>query len=118
MVLACFFSVSLVIPMAAKVEILIIAKDTPILKNKTLKYQNAPIKGRIKVDTVTMPKPINMDRFKPIRGRNEANKNEAIAIGISLKPSRILASALEISKCLCTWRITVPTEFNNMAKTK
>jgi hypothetical protein len=66
----------------------------------------------------TIAKPINIDFFNPILGKKEANIKEAIVIGISLKPSKILASAFKTSKLLCTCNKTYPTLFNKNAKTK
>ncbi|CAD0221099.1 conserved protein of unknown function [Chryseobacterium sp. JV274] len=59
-----------------------------------------------------------MDFLIPILGRNEARMNEHIAMGRSLNPSKTLAEDFEIPKFCCTCRMTVPTEFRRMAKTK
>ncbi|WP_231433784.1 MULTISPECIES: hypothetical protein [unclassified Chryseobacterium] len=61
---------------------------------------------------------INIEFLIPIFGKNDAKINEQMAIGKSLKPSRTLAEDLEIPKFCCTCKMTVPTEFKRIAKTK
>jgi hypothetical protein len=106
------------IPMVANADTFIKAKETPITKNNNLKYQNPLVIGITAQIMVTINNAINIDFFKPIFGKKEANKKEAKAIGKSLKPSKTEASALEISKLRCICKITVPTLFNKIAKTK
>jgi len=75
-------------------------------------------KGITKHIQLTKSKAISIDLLIPILGKNEARMKEQIAIGRSLKPSRTLAEDLEIPKFCCICKITVPTEFRRIAKTK
>lgn len=100
--LPCSFWLLVIIPIVAKTETFIIAKETPITKNNILKYQKAFEKGIIAQIIATNAKPINIDFFNPILGKKEAIKKEVMAIGKSLNPSKMEASAFEISKFLCT----------------
>jgi hypothetical protein len=104
--------------MVANTAILISAKETPMTKNRILKYQNPFVKGVIKQKIETKAKPNNIDFFNPILGKKEAKIKEAMAIGISLNPSKTLALPLETSMLRCTCNMTVPTLFNRNAKTK
>jgi hypothetical protein len=116
--LECSLSVSVTNPIEVKTEILIKAKETPTVANNNLKTQKALVNGITKHIQLTRNKAINIDFLIPILGRNEARMNEHIAMGRSLKPSKTLAEDFEIPKFCCTCRITVPTEFRRMAKTK
>ncbi|MDQ1101372.1 hypothetical protein QE403_002579 [Chryseobacterium sp. SORGH_AS 1048] len=118
MKLACSLSLVVTSPIDVKTEILINAKDTPTTANKSLKNQKALAKGMMKHMHVTISKAASMEFRIPIFGRKDARMNEQIAIGRSLKPSSTLAWDLEIPKFCCTCKITVPTEFRRMAKTK
>jgi hypothetical protein len=66
-------------------------------KNNILKYQKSLAKGMTAQVIVTNNSPISIDRFRPIFGNNEANKNDAIAIGKSLNPSKTLAADFAMS---------------------
>ena len=116
--LECSLSVLVTSPMDVKTEILINAKETPTMANNNLKNQNAFEKGMIKHIPLTRKRAISMEFLIPILGKNEARIKEQIAIGRSLKPSKTLAEDFEIPKFCWTCRITVPTEFRRMAKTK
>ena len=116
--LECSLSVSVTNPIEVKTEILIKAKETPTVANNSLKTQKVLVNGIIKHIQLTRNKAINMDFLIPILGRNEARMNEHIAMGRSLNPSKTLAEDFEIPKFCCTCRMTVPTEFRRMAKTK
>lgn len=104
--------------MEVKTEIFINAKDIPTIVKSNLKNQKELEKGIKKHIQLTKNKPINIEFLIPILGRNEAKINEQIAIGRSLNPSKTLAEDFEIPKFCCTCKITVPTEFNRIAKTK
>jgi len=116
--LECSLSVSVTNPIEVKTEILIKAKETPTVANNNLKTQKVLVNGITKHIQLTRNKAINMDFLIPILGRNEARMNEHIAMGRSLNPSKTLAEDFEIPKFCCTCRITVPTEFRRIAKTK
>jgi hypothetical protein len=85
-------------PMDVNTEILINANEIPTTQNSILKYQNALANGIRKHITLTRASAISIDFFSPILGRKDAKRKEQIAIGRSLKPSRILASDFEIPK--------------------
>lgn len=104
--------------MEVKTEILINAKEIPTIVNRSLKNQKLLAKGIIKHMQLTKNNAINIEFLIPIFGKNDAKMNEQIAIGRSLKPSKTLAEDFDIPKFCCICRITVPTEFNRMAKTK
>jgi hypothetical protein len=116
--LECSLSVSVTSPIEVKTEILIKAKETPTVANNNLKTQKVLVNGITKHIQLTSNKAINIDFLIPILGRKEARMNEHMAMGRSLKPSKTLAEDFEIPKFCCTCRITVPTEFRRMAKTK
>jgi hypothetical protein len=116
--LECSLSVSVTNPIEVKTEILIKAKETPTVANNNLKTQKVLVNGITKHIQLTRNKAINMDFLIPILGRNEARMNEHIAMGRSLNPSKTLAEDFEIPKFCCTCRMTVPTEFRRIAKTK
>lgn len=104
--------------MDVKTEIFINAKETPTTQNKILKNQKALANGITKHITLTENSAIIIDFLMPILGKKEARRKEQIAIGRSLKPSKILAADFEIPKFCCTCKITVPTELSKIAKTK
>ena len=116
--LECSLSVSVTSPIDVKTDILINANDTPTVANNNLNTQKSLVKGITKHMQLTRNKAISIDFLIPIFGRNEARMKEHMAIGRSLKPSKMLAEDFEIPKFCCTCRITVPTEFRRMAKTK
>jgi hypothetical protein len=118
MKLECSLSVSVTRPIDVNTEIFIKANETPTMVNNNLKNQKSLAKGMTKHIQLTRKRAINIEFLIPIFGRNDARINEHMAIGRSLKPSRILAEDFEIPKFCCTCRITVPTEFRRMAKTK
>lgn len=104
--------------MEVKTEILINAKETPTMVNNSLKNQKALEKGITKHMQLTKNRAINIEFLIPIFGKKDAKMNEQIAIGRSLKPSKTLAEDFEIPKFCCICKITVPTEFKRIAKTK
>jgi hypothetical protein len=104
--------------MDVKTEIFIKAKEIPTIVNKSLKNQKSFAKGIIKHMQLTKNKAINIEFLIPILGKNDAKINEQMAIGRSLKPSKTLAEDFEIPKFCCICKITVPTEFKRIAKTK
>jgi len=116
--LECSLSVLVTKPIEVKTDILIKAKETPTIANNILKNQKALAKGITKHMQLTRNKAISIEFLIPILGRNEARMNEQMAMGRSLKPSRTLADDFEIPKFCCTCKITVPTEFRRIAKTK
>lgn len=118
MKLECSLSVSVTSPIEVKTDILIRAKETPTIANSILKNQKAFAKGITKHMQLTKSNAINIDFLIPIFGKNEARINEHMAIGRSLNPSSTLAEDFEIPKFCCTCKITVPTEFRRIAKTK
>ena len=118
MMLECSFSSFEIRPMVVKTEIFIRANEIPTTQNNSLKYQNALENGMMKHMTVTNANAIIIALFRPIFGRNDASKNEQIAMGKSLKPSKTLALDLEMSKFCCICKITVPTELSSMANKK
>ena len=116
--LECSLSVFVTNPIEVKTDILIKAKETPTVANNNLKTQKVLVNGITKHIQLTRNKAINIDFLIPILGRNEARMNEQIAMGRSLNPSKTLAEDFEIPKFCCTCRMTVPTEFRRIAKTK
>lgn len=104
--------------MEVKTDIFINANEIPTMANSILKDQKLFEKGITKHIQLTKNKAINIDFLIPIFGKNEAKIKEQIAIGRSLKPSKTLAEDFEIPKFCCTCKITVPTEFKRIAKTK
>ena len=104
--------------MVVKTEIFIRANEIPTTQNNNLKNQKALEKGIIKHMAVTNANAIIIDLFRPIFGRNDASKNEQIAMGKSLKPSNTLALDLEMPKFCCICKITIPTELSSMANKK
>jgi hypothetical protein len=104
--------------MDVKTEIFIKAKEIPTMVNNNLKNQKSFAKGITKHIQLTKNKAISIDFLIPILGKNEARIKEQMAIGRSLKPSKTLAEDFEIPKFCCICKITVPTEFKRMAKTK
>ena len=116
--LECSLSVSVISPIEVKTDILINAKETPTVANNNLNTQKSLVKGITKHIQLTSNKAVSIDFLIPIFGRNEARMKEHRAIGRSLKPSSTLAEDFEIPKFCCTCRMTVPTEFRRIAKTK
>lgn len=116
--LECSLSVLVTNPIEVKTEILINAKEIPTMVNSNLKNQKSLAKGITKHIQLTKNNPINIDFLIPIFGKNDAKINEQIAIGKSLKPSKTLAEDFVIPKFCCICKITVPTEFKRIAKTK
>jgi hypothetical protein len=116
--LECSLSVSVTRPIEVKTDIFIKANEIPTIANSSLKNQKPFENGITKHMQLTRKRAISMEFLIPIFGRNDARINEHIAIGRSLKPSRTLAEDFEIAKFCCTCRITVPTEFKRIAKTK
>ena len=100
-----------------KTEIFIRANETPTIVKSNLKTRNH-WKRHNKTHTTHQKSAVSIAFLIPILGRNEAKMKEQIAIGRSLKPSRTLAEDFEIPKFCCTCKITVPTEFSKIAKTK
>ena len=66
----------------------------------------------------TIAKAMSMDRLYPIRGKNDAIKNETIAMGMSLNNSNVLACNSSTPYTFCDFKITIPTLLSRMAKTK
>lgn len=116
--LECSLSVPVTKPIEVNTEILIRAKEIPTMVNNSLKNQKSLANGITKHIQLTSSKAISMEFLMPILGRNEARMKEHMAIGRSLNPSNTLAEDFEIPKFCCTCKITVPTEFRRMAKTK
>ncbi|CAI8729475.1 hypothetical protein EMIT036CA2_10439 [Chryseobacterium sp. IT-36CA2] len=116
--LECSLSVSVTSPIEVKTDILINANETPTVANNNLNTQKSLVNGITKHIQLTSNKAVSIDFLIPIFGRNEARMKEHMAIGRSLKPSKMLAEDFEIPKFCCTCRITVPTEFRRIAKTK
>lgn len=102
MMLECSLSLSVINPIAVKTEILISANEIPTTQNNILKYQKASASGIRKHMMLTRANAISIDLFSPILGRKDARRKEQIAIGKSLKPSKILASDFEMPKFCCT----------------
>lgn len=77
------------------------AKLTPVIANNNLKCQkSSAIIGIAKHIKPTANNPKIIPRLIPNLGKNEATKNEAMAMGKSLNPSKTETSAFEISKFL------------------
>jgi hypothetical protein len=67
---------------------------------------------------VTMARPASIEFLYPILGRKDAIKNETRAMGRSLNNSKVLAATSSTPYTFCDFRITMPTLFSKMAKTK
>ena len=111
MKLECSFESLVMSPMVAYTVTLMSAKETPTIKNNNLKYQKSSAKGMRKQPAATIASAASMEFFKPNFGRKEASKNEAMAIGKSLNPSRTLAADFVTSKFNCICKMTAPTLF-------
>lgn len=116
--LECSLSPLVTKPIEVKTEILIKAKETPTIANNNLKIQKSLENGITKHIILTKSNAVSIEFLIPILGRNEARMKEQIAMGRSLNPSNTLADDFEIPKFCCTCKITVPTEFRRIAKTK
>lgn len=116
--LECSLSVSVTNPIDVKTETFIKAKEIPTIVKSNLKNQKSFAKGITKHIQLTKKSAISIEFLIPILGKKEANKKEQIAIGRSLKPSKILAEDFEIPKFCCICKITVPTELRRIANTK
>ena len=118
MKLPCSFALFVIIPMVAKTEIFMSANEIPTDKNSNLKYQNSSANGTMLQIAATIARAISMAFLSPIFGKKEAKTKDVIAIGMSLKPSRMAAESLAIPKFCCTCNITRPTLFSKIANTK
>ena len=87
----CSFGEFVISPIKLYTESLIKAKLTPMLKNNSLALKKVLPKYMTRHPKKTMPKPISMAFLYPSLGRKEAMSNDTMAIGKSLKASKIEA---------------------------
>ena len=94
------------------------AKLEPIAANNNLVMPKLAVKGINKQVMVIKPSAINIALLYPILVIYDETKKETIAMLRSLNASKTEAAPSVTEKLFCTCRITVPTLFNKIAKTK